>query len=305
LYSDSEFKYPTPIRFYDKNGRRMVYNYNSSLPQNIRSNTRVYTAETPGQSKFFIDYRSHSIQLADALREWFDQVKFTSYRYEQGSLDIDNQEPVESMNKGFMRYMKEHMKKEEAYQQQILALIVEIETTHKQLCERIKDVISSEIPYKPSFQKIIIDKIKSCCPMLKKTRRSDLEENNIYIESNIFKLIFGKIFNKEPTIILKIVPSFHFSNSDVLMHRELLALAQGESSDMDRLKTAIEQLVMDNDIKKKVDEYTDYEKQLTNYERINELKDRIDDLWTFIQGGGYLGGFDACELCDPSKLAPI
>ena len=63
-----------------------------------------------------------------------------------------------------MQYMKKHLKKEEAYQQQILALIVEIEFTRKQLSERIKDVIGSEIPYKPSFQKLIINKIKSSAP---------------------------------------------------------------------------------------------------------------------------------------------
>jgi carboxylesterase type B len=28
----------------------------------------------------------------------------------------------------------------------------------------------------------------------------------------------------------------------------------------------------------------------------------IEKLWTYIHGGGYLGGFDACELCDPHKL---
>ena len=81
------------------------------------------------------------------------------------------------------------------------------------------------------------------------------------------------------------------------MYQDLFALAQGEPSDMDRL-------VIDNDTEIKVDEYTIYEKQLTNYEKIDELKDKIDELWTFIHGGGYLGGFDACQLCDPSKSAP-
>jgi len=278
-----------------------------TLNRNIRSSHECNTTEIQNEaervSRFFTHYHSHSEQLVDALREWVNNVKFTSCRYEQGILDIDNQEPVESMNKGFMQYMKKHLEKEEAYQQQILALIVEIEFTRKQLSERIKDVIGSEIPYKPSFQKLIINKIKSSCPKLKKTRKLDLEENNIYIESHIFKLIFEKISNKESTIILKIIPSC-ISNSSVLMYQDLFALAQGEPSDMDRLKTAIGQLVIDNDTEIKVDEYTIYEKQLTNYEKIDELKDKIDELWTFIHGGGYLGGFDACQLCDPSKSAP-
>ena len=146
----------------------------------------------------FLHIIIHTQRAVDALREWVNNEKFTSCRYEQGILDIDNQEPVESMNKGFMQYMKKHLKKEEAYQQQILALIVEIEFTRKQLSERIKDVIGSEIPYKPSFQKLIINKIKSFCPKLKKTRKLDSEENNIYIESHIFKLIFEKYLIKSP-----------------------------------------------------------------------------------------------------------
>jgi hypothetical protein len=30
----------------------------------------------------------------------------------------------------------------------------------------------------------------------------------------------------------------------------------------------------------------------------------IEKLWTYVHGGGYLGALDACELCDPHKLAP-
>ena len=73
---------------------------------------------------------------------------------------------------------------------------------------------------------------------------------------------------------------------------------------MDRFKTAIEQLANDNNIKKKLDEYTELEKQLMNHEKIDELNDEINELWTYIHGGGYLGGLNACELCDPSKLVP-
>jgi hypothetical protein len=42
------------------------------------------------------------------------------------------------MNKGFMGYMKKHLEKEVEYKQQILALIDEIETNHKQLCKKYR-----------------------------------------------------------------------------------------------------------------------------------------------------------------------
>lgn len=299
--SNSEFKYHTPIRFY--NGRRVVYNYNSDLSQDFGRAKNLSTTEGTGLSKFFIDYHSHSLQLIDALKEWANRIRFTSCKYEGGFFNIEDQKPIESMNHGFMRYMKKHLEKEEEYQQKILTLIIKIETDHKQLCGRIENIIASNISYRPSFQKLIIDKIESSCPKLTETNRTDLEENNIYIKPHIFKLIFGKILNNESAIILEIVPS-SISNSSVLVC-PLFALAQGESSDMDRLKTVMERLVTDIDIKKRVDEYVELEKELTGYEKIDELKNMIDELWTFIHGGGYLGGIDACQLCDPSKLAPV
>jgi hypothetical protein len=207
------------------------------------------------------------------------------------------------MNKGFMRYMKKHLEKEAAYQERILAPTIEIEKCHKRLCEEMKGIIVSEIQFKPSFQMMIINKIRSSCPKLTKTRRLDLIENNIYIESNIFKLIFEKIANRKPTVTLKIVPS-NISNSTVLMYQSIYALAQGESSEMNSLKTVIEQLVTDSGLKKRVERSIELEEQLTDYKKIDELREKVDELWTFVHGGGYLGGFLACDLCDPNKLAP-
>ena len=93
-------------------------------------------------------------------------------------------------------------------------------------------------------------------------------------------------------------------NSSILKYMNLFAFAQGESSEIEMLKTAIEHLVIDNDLKKKVERYIELEKLLADYNKIDELTDKIDQLWTFIHGGGYLGGFDACQLCDPTKSVP-
>src|SRR5438093_13324125 len=121
-----------PTRFYDRNDRRLVYDYNSNLNQGFGRDAKTRTTETTGLSKFFIDYHSHSEQLVDALQEWSRKVRFTLCKYEQGFFDIDNQEPVESMNKGFTGYMKKHLEKEPVYQEQILTPIIEIEREHKQ-----------------------------------------------------------------------------------------------------------------------------------------------------------------------------
>jgi hypothetical protein len=79
------------------------------------------------------------------------------------------------MNKLVHGIHEKHLEKEDVYRQQILALIVEVETGRKQVCGRIKDVISSNIPYKPfiSFQKIITDKLKFSCRKLRKNSNSE------------------------------------------------------------------------------------------------------------------------------------
>ncbi|MGA9843158.1 MAG: hypothetical protein WBQ25_12650 [Nitrososphaeraceae archaeon] len=281
----------------------MVYNYDPNLVQCFRHVTKIHTTEETGRSKFFIDYHSHSEQLVDALKEWARKLRFTSCKYEQGFFDVDSQGPIESMNKGFMRYMKKHLENEDEYNEQILTPIIEIEANHRQLCEEMKNLMAYGTQVRPSFQVMIVNKIRSFCPKLKNTLSRELEQSNIYIESNIFKLIFAKIANKESIIGLKTIPS-SLNNSSILSYRDLFALAQGEVADIEKLKTGIEQLVIDNDLNKKVERYFELEKQLINYEKINEVKDKIDELWTFVHGGGYLGCIYACELCDPSRLAP-
>jgi hypothetical protein len=79
-------------------------------------------------------------------------------------------------------------------------------------------------------------------------------------------------------------------------------LGQGNSDAIAKLKKVIEDLVTNDSIKNRVQQYKELHNQLFDYERIDPLKDMIEKLWTYIHGGGYLGGFDACELCDPHKL---
>jgi hypothetical protein len=80
------------------------------LNYNIRTSSEFDTAEARNEaeriSRFFRDYHSHSEQLVDALQKWAKKVRFTSCKYEQGFFNIDNQEPIQLMNKGFLIYIK-------------------------------------------------------------------------------------------------------------------------------------------------------------------------------------------------------
>jgi hypothetical protein len=83
----------------------------------------------------------------------------------------------------------------------------------------------------------------------------------------------------------------------------VVPLGQGDDAVIKKLSEVVKELIQDAGIKKRVEEYGYIHKQLVNDERINELKNKIEELWTYVHGGGYLGG-PACHLCDPSKLAP-
>jgi hypothetical protein len=285
-----------PIRLYNRNDRRMAYDYNRCLSRGHRGNTTAILTEPTRPSSFFIDYHSHSEQLVDALKVLGDKLQFTSCKYEGGLLDIKEQ--TETMNKGFMRYMKKHLEKETKYQS-ILTSFSEIETSHRELCNKIQDIMISDTPISamPSFQKIILDKIESACPTLKRSKDTSLSQANIYLPVFVFRVIFDTLYTKESTITLNVVFS---RNTWEIRYQNSSVLGQGSEADMNKFKEVVEELVQDNDIKKRVEDYREFHTQLMNDKRINELKNKIDELWTYIHGGGYLGGIDACELCNPS-----
>jgi hypothetical protein len=287
-----------PIRLYEKDGRRMVYDYNRNIFRNQRDSTTAISPEETGLSRFFIDYHSHSEQLVDALNNWARKVQFTSCKYEEGIFSIDYQQPLESMNKGFMRYMKKHLEKETKYG--ILTSVSEIETSHRELCKKIDDIMISDAPIsiKPSFQKIIFSKIEHTCPTLRRSRDTSLTENNIYLPVFVFKELFDTVYAGESTMDLSIKMK-NDNISQLWYGNGRRALGQGDNAVIKKLSEGIKELVQDNEVKKRVVEYSEVHNQLINHEKINELRNKVEELWTYIHGGGYLGGLDACELCDP------
>ena len=107
----NRFKY-RPIWHCYNYDRRMDYISNCSGTIHPKLHSETSRSAEDKRREFFINYQQHSVQLVDSLIEWGRKVRFTSCQYEQGLLDIDFQEPVESMNKGSMRYMKKHLEKE-------------------------------------------------------------------------------------------------------------------------------------------------------------------------------------------------
>ena len=68
---------------------------------------------------------------------------------------------------------------------------------------------------------------------------------------------------------------------------------------MHNLKEAVEELVQDKHIKARIEEYYKLHTQLTDDDKINTLKKAIQKLYDYTYGGKPLGGYPACELCDP------
>lgn len=202
-----------------------------------------------------------------------------------------------------MLYMKKHLEKETKYG--ILVSVSEIESSHRKLCEKIGEIMISDAPIsiKPSFQKIIFDRIESTCRTLKRSKDTSLTENNIYLPVFVFKEIFDTVCAGESAIPLSIRVKDNY-RSQLWYGNERQALGQGDDAIIRKLNEVIKELVQDNEVKKRVAEYSETHNQLMNDQKINELKNKIEELCTYVHAGGYLGGFDACELCDPHKLAP-
>src|SRR5919197_3325602 len=109
-----------------------------------------------------------------------------------------------------------------------------------------------------------IDKITLMCPTLNR----NLHENNIYLDTYIFKLIFNTVSMNRSTVPLTLHPTYSTNIWQLAYQNGIIILAQGEKAAMYTLKEAIEHLVVDKDIKKRVEDYYECHKQLTNDEEI-------------------------------------
>ena len=114
----------------------------------------------------------------DALQNWTNQLKFTSYEYKEGLFTPDRIEPEYV---AYMEQMKKHLDK--AYRG-LLPSPFDIEINRKDLCNQIQKVMISKtdtIPSIPSFERIIITRINNLCPTLRSSNNMELIENDIYL----------------------------------------------------------------------------------------------------------------------------
>jgi hypothetical protein len=261
--SDSLFIY-YPIRVYDRNGRRMGYDYNKCRYRISQDGTTTISTEATAAgirlSTFFTKYHSHSEQLVDALKEWIKRLRFTTCRYENGRFHIENAVEIPPSEKGFMAYMIKHLQKEEEYKP-ILTTAFEIEDSHKNLCKQMKYVLIYYTPIStmPSFEKIILDKIQSVCPTLSRSNDVYLQQDNMFLYVTIFRVIFDTVSHKESSILLSERP-LENNRSRLWYGNEKEALGQGDTHVIAKLRKVMEDLVTDNSIKKRIEEYKELHK---------------------------------------------
>jgi hypothetical protein len=135
-----------------------------------------------------------------------------------------------------------------------------------------------------------------------KSTDSSLQQDNMFLHITIFRVIFDTLYFKESTIPLS-ERTLKDNRSQLWYGNQRNALGQGDKHAIAKLKNVIEELITNDDIKSRVEEYRRLRKQLSNHEKIDALMEMIEKLYTYVHGGRDLGGFGVCELCDPNVSA--
>lgn len=149
-------------------------------------------------------YRNHSKLLATALLQWGRRMNFLTCEYKDGELLIQDPAEVDQPTIPYLEDLMKHLEKSYKF---ILTTHRGIETGHKELCEKINKVMCygiSVVPFEPSYEHIIVSKIKQKCFELRRTDKKSLRENNVFLAPHIFDLIFEKISLEKSEIGLSI-----------------------------------------------------------------------------------------------------
>jgi hypothetical protein len=250
--------------------------------------------------RFLEHYRSHSVQLVDALKWGEHPNAFSSCSYIDGRLE--KKPAIKHSKIPYLQYMMKHLEK--SYPE-LFESINEIANEHEQTCREIDDVMiyCPSLPVvEPSFHKIITDRIASVCPNLNATVKKDLTENNIYISDLVFGIaIFNTVESKESVVLLE--EPINENKTILWYHERAFALGQGDHRTIKNLRKALEELVWNSNIKKRVEQYALLDKKLDD-ERINELLEHIDYIYESIHGGQILAGYPICDLCHLPDISP-
>jgi hypothetical protein len=296
---DRSFKYHSLVHSseIERSGTNYFDN-NFGLEHGAAANRSAKERQEGGQPFFRKHYKTHSKQLVDALGEWLNRLRFTSYEYSGGRLHRRVHDTIEPEYVEYIEYMKLHLNK--AYPN-LLPSPSEIDLERKKICAQIENVtvsLTSTVPYKPSYERIIIDKIKASCPNLTRSQDATLTENNIYLDTYIFGIIFDAVTSQEAVITLDIKPKFK-SDIKQLLYEGGTIIAQAEEVVMINLKRTLEELITDGSVKRRIIEYRELSSKLQNDPQIEKLRVFGREMRTQIYGGAILGGYPACDLCDP------
>jgi hypothetical protein len=242
-------------------------------------------------------YKKHSEQLATALLQWGNSMNFSTSEYINGDLSFTEQ--IQPSN---IPYLEDAMRHVEDSYEYILESYKSIENRHKEICKQIKKTMKqgSVVPSEPSYEELVLGEIKRCYPRLRRRTGVTLGENDIFLASRVFNTIFEKVSYERSQIQL-----FIESTSNNGTHRltdRIRVFAQGTSEDMTRLKGTFERLILDNEIKGRLNMYHELRAQLTNYDDSDKLRETIRRIYDVVHGGKFLGGFRACELCIPDSI---
>jgi hypothetical protein len=271
----------------------------STLVPNLERYNSIHSGQASEEPGFFSDdeYKEHSKQLVGALSEWANEIRFVSCKYEEGELQIRN-ELLWRPTVPYMRQMLLHLNS--AYKD-TFPDIEQIQNQRNSICNEIRDLMTTDfgpIPHRSSYDIIVGDQIKKSCPNLKKTINVhlDIDLNNFYFHNTICKIIFETVRDKR-LLDLTIRPSP--TNGLVDLARWGATIARGDNVSISKLKTVVEQLVLNEDIHVIVRQYHELKKKLDNDSDILNFREVVAQFREFIFAPGphVLGGAGSCNLC--------
>jgi hypothetical protein len=82
-------------------------------------------------------------------------------------------------------------------------------------------------------------------------------------------------------------------------------VAHGSEMDMATLKQTIKELISDRSIKQIISEYDELVNRLAKSRMLERLNLFAREMHTKIHGRAILGGYPACDLCDPDVPADV